>query len=195
MVPAKSSASLQPQIAPGHFVEFYESEDVLDEHLADYVRRGLALSEPVLVIAEPERRTHLEQFGAEIGQAVQSGKLVVLDAREMLATFMVGESPSAELFCRVVGGKVDELSRRHKRLWAYGEMVNVLWREGNSRGALELEALWNALGSRAEFSLMCSYAKANFIRESPTGEGIAEVCRIHDHVVPAQRATPVPTRK
>jgi len=189
---SKPPAKAHAEVAAGHFVEFYESEELLAEHIADFARRALATGSPMLIIAEPRRLELLARAGADIQAALRAGKIVTLDSRATLATFMVGESPSAARFEREVGSKLEALGHGVQRVWAYGDMVNLLWREGNPGAALELEALWNTLCRRTGVPLMCAYHKANFIREAANGEGIADVCRIHDHVVPAQRTTPVP---
>jgi len=71
------------------------------------------------------------------------------------------------------------------RLRAYGEMVDVLWRDGNSRAAIRLEELWNEAGKEHSFSLLCAYRMGNFYKEGDAARFL-EVCRNHTHVIPTE---------
>jgi len=66
---------------------------------------------------------------------------------------------------------------------AYGEMVALLWDEGNVTAAIELEALWNELAQQLPFSLLCAYA--NDPPDSDRAGEIREVCLMHTGVVPS----------
>jgi hypothetical protein len=97
----------------------------------------------------------------------------------------------------MVGGLMtDFLKGRADRtvVRAYGEMVDVLWKEGRSRAAIRLEMLWNALAMRSGVALLCGYAMANFYRQTHLFE---EVCRQHTHhMMPGETplASPHPGR-
>lgn len=64
----------------------------------------------------------------------------------------------------------------------YGEMVDVLWREGNSDGAIRLEILWNQLASAYDFALLCGYAVGHFYKETRDSR-YDDVCDQHTHVL------------
>ena len=69
---------------------------------------------------------------------------------------------------------------------AYGEMVDVLWRDGNTDGAIRLEELWEELGESYAFSLLCAYAMGNFYKTTDVG-AFREICHRHTHVLPTER--------
>lgn len=50
-------------------------------------------------------------------------------------------------------------------LTVFGEMVALLWAQGNKQGALELEALWNDVLSERTFYLHCAYPRRAFSNE------------------------------
>ena len=79
--------------------------------------------------------------GVDVDGACFRGRLLLLDAEETLATFMAGRMPDAELFMATVGGVIEKRLRTGgtSGLRAYGEMVDVLWKAGNTDGALKLE--------------------------------------------------------
>ena len=45
---------------------------------------------------------------------------------------------------------------------AYGEMVDVLWKQGRIEATIRLEMLWNKLANRYGIALLCGYAVGNF---------------------------------
>ena len=62
---------------------------------------------------------------------------------------------------------------------AYGEMVDVLWKAGQTPAAIRLEILWNSLRSRYTFSLLCGYAVGSFYKDA----AVDEICSHHSHVM------------
>jgi len=68
---------------------------------------------------------------------------------------------------------------------AFGEMVDLLWRDGNPRAAIRLEELWAAAVEERSMSLLCTYRSDNF-REPGDSTGFANVCRTHTHVMPSE---------
>jgi hypothetical protein len=105
---------------------------------------------------------------------------VILDAQQTLDKFMRQDVPSPVAFDEVVGATVHRLADG-KRLWIYGEMVDVLAARGNYRGAQQLEEMWNLLGQRECFTLFCGYASGHF-GDSRTAAALARICAAHDHV-------------
>lgn len=187
-------AALYAAADPTHVVQFYDTETYLAAAVADYLAGGLRSGQPVLAIATPEHRDafsmRLKSKGLEVDRAKESGQLIMLDARETLASFMSGSVPDEHRFKRVIG---DVLSRSvcgtsHSVTRAYGEMVDVLWKEGNSEGAIRVEELWNDLAAAHSFSLLCAYGMSNFSRETHS-PGFEAICRQHVHVIPTERYT------
>ncbi len=148
--------------------------------------------EPVVVIATLVHRKaftqRLKLQGCDLERPLASGQLVMLDAAETLAKFMVDDMPDWELFKELVGGVIEQarLGRERARVRAYGEMVDLLWREGCKPAAIALEGAWNQLATIHSFSLLCAYVMGNFYH-SGDGSGFDDVCRAHTHVIPTER--------
>ena len=181
-----------------HAVQFYESDAFLFDTVAEFLGAGLKAGDRLVVIATPEHRAGFVDRLADEGveAAIAHGQLTLLDARETLAKFMAGDMPDPDLFRDVlerVIGKMQEGSPK-ARIRAYGEMVDLLWREGNPSGAIRLEELWNEAGERHEFALLCAYVMGNFYREGDA-EKFMEVCRTHSHVIPTERFTKLDDRE
>jgi hypothetical protein len=166
----------------GHFhaVRFYDDDQSLCRIVAGFLRDALLADQPAIVIATPSHRAEIAQ---ELNALLpdRSGDLLMLDADETLATFMVNDKPDAARFsrsmgkviARACGGRTDCIVR------AYGEMVDILWKRGNREGAIRLETLWNVLATSHKFSLLCGYAICNFYKDA----GFEDVCGQHTHVI------------
>ena len=179
---------MPPSTAPHHHhaVQFYTDDQSLLRTVGGFLAEGFGLAEPALVIATPAHReaiVHaLESRSIDVAEARRLGDLVLLDADEMLSTFMINDVPDTVLFKEQIRGQLLQMIRGRERvsIRAYGEMVDVLWKQGLPDSAIRLEVLWNDLATTHAFSLLCGYAMGNFYKEAGR---FAEVCRHHTHVV------------
>jgi hypothetical protein len=176
-----------PSTPSGHFhaVRFYDSPDSLCRIVAAFLSDGLKTGQPALVIATPEHRAGiietLRALDLDADALQASGDLLVLDAEDTLASFMVDGMPDPVLF-QTVGSEVIERACRGRRdctIRAYGEMVDVLWKQGQSVAAVRLEMFWNRLAATKDFSLLCGYAMGNFYK----GSQQYEICAQHTHII------------
>ena len=83
---------------------------------------------------------------------------------------------------RVFGGVLDEARQAGSEVRAFGEMVALLWHQGNVAGAIALESLWNDLAEQQRFSLLCAYPTTG-LTAAELGD-VNEVCRQHSVVHP-----------
>ena len=181
----------QPVWSVGHEVQFYESEEFLYETVCDFLSDGVRAAQPIVVICTPQHRhafmQWLRSLQVEPADLVDGRDVVWLDARETLASFMDGDVPNARRFLASVGGIFDKLlaNRPYVVARAYGEMVDLLWKDGNTEGAIAVEALWNDLASSYSFSLLCAYAMGNFLKETHA-ERFRDICSLHGRIRPAE---------
>jgi signal transduction histidine kinase len=63
-------------------------------------------------------------------------------------------------------------------------MVDLLWQDGNTEAAIQLERLWNGLARTRAFSLLCAYRLDGF-PHAAHGSPFDAVCAEHTHVRPA----------
>jgi hypothetical protein len=154
--PALAPAGSGP--APDHGVQFYESDDFLCDAVARYLIRGVTTRESLLVVATAAHREgiadRLAFYGFDLPTLCRGGRATLVDAHELLSTFMVGSTADATLFTRALGDVLERIRRGRDRVRVriYGEMVDLLWRSGHADGALRLEELWNELASAHSFS-------------------------------------------
>jgi signal transduction histidine kinase len=183
------AAFLEDPAPRSHAVQFYESEPFLFETVAQFLGAGLRNGDRIVVIATPPHRAGFADrlVHHDISRALAEGQLLFLDARQTLAKFMLGDMPDPDLFRGTIRRVLHGLrsGRPQARIRAYGEMVDLLWRDGNSRAAIRLEELWNDLAQEQEFSLLCAYVMGNFYKEGDTAR-FMEVCGSHSHVIPTE---------
>jgi signal transduction histidine kinase/ActR/RegA family two-component response regulator len=175
-----------------HFVQFYETDLFLLNVVAGFIGTGIRGGEGCVVVGTKAHLDvlgeRLQASGIDVAAVGASGQYVSLDATGTLAEFMVDGSPDPVRFGRVIGGIIAQTAERYGRVRAFGEMVALLWAEGNRAAAIRLEELWNDLQSTHPFVLFCAYPMNGF-----NGEGLAEplgaVCATHSRVIPAESYT------
>jgi hypothetical protein len=164
-----------------HAVLFYRDESKLTAAVGAQLAEALEHGSSAVVIATGEHRAGFERELGRLGTDADS-RLVMLDASITLDRLKRDGRVDATAFRRVVGGLIRDAARGGRPVWAYGEMVALLWADGDVSSALELEQLWNQLGTELEFSLLCAYPSS--VTSDPQHRpAIAEVCRLHTSVV------------
>jgi len=176
-----------------HVVQFYETEAFLTDDVSRFIGMALGAGDAGVVIATKEHRQGiaqgLEVRGLDMDRAIVQGRYVALDAAETLAKFMTGGLPDADRFNHVIGDVITRAKRaasgRQTRIAAFGEMVALLWAEGNYNAAIRLEQLWNGLSETHSFSLRCAYPMSGFAGNGHS-EPFLKICAEHSSVVPAE---------
>lgn len=173
-----------------HFVELYDDGLSLAQSVRTFVSVGIGAGASAIVIAEPE---HHAVFEAELARVVDldaaraQGLYVTADAAETLSKFMQDGRPDPDRFDRVIGDFLQRAGAGGRPVRVFGEMVAVLWAQGNVAGALALEDLWNDLASRNSFRLFCAYPARAFAGDGP--DPLRAVAERHSHVVAAGPVT------
>ncbi|HEX6372007.1 MAG TPA: ATP-binding protein [Longimicrobium sp.] len=179
---------------PGHAVQFYEGEAFLYDVVADFLAAGLARGQSAVVIATRRHRAgftaHLEGRGVDVAALRRGGRLAMLDARATLDAFMVDGAPDEARMRAQLGPVMERAARSGSSpvVCAYGEMVDLLCRDGNADAAVRLESLWNGLAQTYAFSLLCAYSLESFSRAADA-DPFLRICHQHEHVVPTERYT------
>ena len=171
--------------APYHAVRFYENDTALARIVAQFLHEGFNAGSPCIVVATPNERAEIVRELTErlldVGALQRSRDLVLLDAEETLSTFMTRGQPDATKFrdqiCQVIEHACRGRTNCSVRI--FGQMVDVLWQQGNRDGAIRLEVLWNHLANTRGFSLLCGYVIGNFYKDA----GFEDICGQHSHVV------------
>lgn len=176
----------------GHFVQLYEAdEEALARNVGLYLWEGLRRGEGVLIVVTPEHRDlfckRLLLLGADLSLLIASRQLIILDAHQTMADFMLNGQPDWLLFEKTIRTAIRTVNPGQKAegLRAYGEMVGILWKARQFSAAIRLEQLWNKFLEQSFFSLYCAYAIDIFGKDFEIANLDGVLCT-HTHLVPAQ---------
>ena len=202
-IPLSSHGSCQRGIATryhshrsDHQVQFYIESASFLESWSRSIGAALGGGDIAVVIATREHLDglagRLRARGLDTARAVETGGYIPLDARQTLLGFMLEGWPDAARFAEVVSGVIASFKSAAEgddaRVFAFDEMAALLWAERKSGSALQLEQLWNDLGEKHSFSLICAYPMQAFGREEH-GEPFLKICAEHSTVIPAENYT------
>ena len=195
MCPSVSSLLDRPAAADHHVVQFYECDADLVERAGSYLGDTEATGALAIVIATEDHRRafegHLLAAGIDVAAARDEGTLVLLDAASTLARFMGPDGVDRDAFFEVIGGVVGDAVATGRPVRAFGEMVALLWEAGDVLGAIDLETLWNELGTQLPFSLYCAY-RSESVAGHEHADALERMCHLHSavvHVEPPVEAT------
>ena len=174
-------------------MQFYESDLFLLQSIGQFVMSTLTRGEGCIVACSAMHSTDLHQYlqsqHFDTATHLADGRYISIDAETALARFMVQSSPDAALFTEWMTRTLETASANSSRpVRIFGEMVAVLWQDGNYSAALRLEELWNKLQKISTFSLYCAYPMKN-LGGAKLASSLLDVCTKHSRVVPAESYT------
>jgi hypothetical protein len=180
-----------------HNVEFYETTAFLIGTIADFVVPALRGGHSAIVVATPG---HLAAFATAISAervdlqaAIREDRYQAYDAGELLSRFMVGGMPDRALFERTATQAIDRAAAAGRNVKVYGEMVALLWADGDVDATIALEDMWNDLAATRSFSLLCGYPMQDF--DDAARAAFKRICTQHTTVIatdPARTAETPP---
>jgi signal transduction histidine kinase len=196
------SASISmPHLSPlphlnSHSVQFYEDDSFLLASLSKLIGTTLVAGDVAIVIATPEHReglaNRLNALGLDLEVSAKLGTYCAFDAAETLSGFMVNGVLNTSLFHSFMGYILSPIrptaEGKRPRIVLFGEMVALLWADGNIDGALKLEQLWNDLARSHSFQLHCAYPMKIFGQEG-NSQAFLNICAEHSHVIPTEDYT------
>jgi hypothetical protein len=168
-----------------HAVQFYHDDGFLIDAVEAFIRAGYDEQATIIVVATQPHRQELRARFQEAGQAEVEAMVMYLDAVELLSAFMVNGQPDQTRFISALTPILERAILRGP-IRIYGEMVAVLWAQGNPRAANRLKELWNELAVNYPFSLLCTYPMSAFPNQ--THETFHQVCHAHTQVHHAPQA-------
>jgi anti-sigma regulatory factor (Ser/Thr protein kinase) len=175
-----------PEVGPrDHVVQFYGADDELAVTAGGYLAEGIRSGDGVLVVATAPHRlvfaAALARAGIDLARERDAGRLLMEDAAELLDRFLVGGVLDRERFHAVASGLILRTAAGGRPVRVYAEMVAVLWDAGQVGLAVELEELWNGLGARLPFALLCAYP-SRLMTGPETADAVRQVCLLHSAV-------------
>jgi hypothetical protein len=172
------SATFWSPLRPGeHLVQCWETHESLLDALEGFVSAGLRQDEGVILIAsaphlhEVEKR--LRKHWLDIDRSRWEGRYIPLLAQETLARFMDDDGrPDDTRFADIARELHVRARAGGRKVRFFGEMVDVLWSQGNIAGAIQLENLWDRFIHAHGVPLFCAYSRRNFGDDRKALQGI-----------------------
>lgn len=174
-----------------HVVSFHDTEKFLCDTVTRFVGPALHDGGAAIVVATAAHRHGFEQAllrsGFDVEHAVDADRYLTFDAAELLARFMVDGVPDPRRFEDVIGAVLSRAGAGagDRRVRVYGEMVALLWADGETAAAIALERLWNDLADRHEFALLCAYPMTAF-GDAASAAAFQRICATHATVIPSE---------
>jgi PAS domain S-box-containing protein len=188
--PATTNA---PHAHEAHLVQLYSDDGLLLDVLCRFIGGAIAIGDGGIVIAT---KAHLEGLasrlrakGFDTTTAINQGRYIPVDAEETLPRIMSGGQVNEARFNEIVGELLTRVRSASEcpdsRIAVFGELVALLWAGGKAEEALRLEQLWNNLGQKHYFSLLCAYPITGFDNDRRI-EPFLKMCSQHSGVVPSE---------
>lgn len=173
--------------AVDHIVQICNNEASQAEILTHYIQKGLLNDEAVIVIARASLRKNviskLDTLGLNVHALKNKDQVKFFDAEFLLSDLLLDGVIEEQAFQRFVALPVQAVKSKYGKVRAFGEMVDVLWQNGQHDSALRLEDLWNDLCKKEELQLLCTYLLTSLDPDS-YDQSLEHICECHTHLVP-----------
>ena len=156
------------------------------DFLEGFVAGGLVAGDAVIIMGTPVHLVSLEarlaKRGINLFEALAADQYIALEAEKALSKFMRNGWPKEYLFRKLVTMLLGRAKAGGRSVRAFGEMVAILWAQGNNGATIQLEHMWHRLCHEEMFSLFCAYPKSGFTQDESIS--IKEICDTHSRIVP-----------
>lgn len=169
-----------------HAITFYASDQELADQVYQHLCGSAELGTAIVIATQEHRRLiseRLARAGIDVPGEWARGSYVALDAGEVMARFMAAGWPDAAAFWTALRPVLKEALARPGPVRVFGEMVALLWADGQTGAAVDLEALWNELASQYSFSLLCAYP-AGSVSDDDLADEVAQLQAAHSALRP-----------
>ena len=168
-----------------HVVQFYDNDQIFLDSLAGFVGGGINAGDSCIIIATDAHLKALQHrlldFGVHTDPLISSDRYIPLNAEETLSKFMIDGWPDEKLFNQTVSAVLTRAGFRKRRIRAFGEMVALLYAQGNVGATVQLEHLWNKFCSQKSFCLFCAYPRNGFGYDK--NNSLSHICCAHSKMI------------
>ena len=169
-----------------HEVASYRDDTSFVDGLARFIDAAIKKGKSVIVITTEAHRDgigrKLQARGWDVEAAMQEGIYILLDANDTLSTFMVNDWPDATRLFKMAGNLIRDAAKMAKseapRVALCGECAPILWAQGKTEAAIQLEKLWDAIARRHQVDILCGYTLTH-LRRSESSLIFERICAEH----------------
>jgi hypothetical protein len=174
-----------------HIVQLYQDQEFLNRAVCRFAAAAIANGEGVILVPTVAHwdafRPRMEAQGVDVKAAQERGQLTVVDADLLLPQFMHNAMPDAPVFLGLAADVITKArggSEYPKVRW-WGEMVNILWEQGNTAASMSLEDQFDRLAHDHDIAIFCSFVMDNFDGEVHT-RMLPRLGENHSHLIPVE---------
>ncbi len=172
-----------------HDVQFYSDDMSFVESATRFIGGALKAGGAAIVIATSSHRESILQSlkadGFDMDGAIQQGTYLSLNAADVISKYMVDGLPDRGRVLETLRGVIDSAAgatkTEHPRVVLLGECVALLWAEGKTEAAMQIERICNGLFDTHDVDILCPYPLSAF-QPAPDGSAFKSICAEHTAV-------------
>jgi hypothetical protein len=174
-----------------HIVQLYQDQQFLNRAVCRFAAAAIANGEGVILVPTIAHwdafRPRLESEGVDVKAAEKRGQLTIVDADNLLPTFMRDGMPDSPVFMGLAANVVSQArgEGRYPKVRWWGEMVNILWERGDVAASMNLEDLFDHLAHEQDISIFCSFSMDNF-NGDVHARMLPRLSENHSHLIPVE---------
>jgi hypothetical protein len=174
-----------------HIVQLYQDQQFLNRAVCRFAAAAIANGEGVILVPTIAHwdafRPRLESEGVDVKAAEKRGQLTIVDADNLLPTFMRDGMPDSPVFLGLAANVVSQArgDGRYRKVRWWGEMVNILWERGEVAASMNLEDLFDKLAHEQDIAIFCSFLMDNF-NGDVHARMLPRLSENHSHLIPVE---------
>ncbi|HEY3815202.1 MAG TPA: MEDS domain-containing protein [Caulobacteraceae bacterium] len=173
----------------GHIVQLYQDPDFYGEAISYFAAEGFARGDSIILVATDENWRNISgrlvSKGFDVPELFDRGQLTLLNATETLPKFMSGGMPDGGIFKPLARETIQraKCGGKYPTVRWWGEMVNVLYEDGNGSASHRLEEYFDQVAHEETIAIFCSFLMDKY---DPRiyDDAFANVCQTHGNVIP-----------
>jgi DNA-binding NarL/FixJ family response regulator len=174
-----------------HIVQLYQDQQFLNRAVCRFAAAAITNGEGVILVPTVAHwdafRPRLESEGVDVKAAEKRGQLTVVDADNLLPTFMRDGMPDSPVFLGLAQNVISEArgDGRYPKVRWWGEMVNILWERGDVSASMALEDQFDQLAHEQDIAIFCSFLMDNFDGDVHA-RMLPRLGENHSHLIPVE---------
>jgi len=174
-----------------HIVQLYQDQQFLNRAVCRFAAAAIANGEGVILVPTVAHwdafRPRIEAEGVDVKAAEKRGQLTIVDADDLLPTFMRDGMPDSPVFMGLAANVVSQArgDGRYPKVRWWGEMVNILWERGEVTASMNLEDQFDRLAHEQDIAIFCSFLMDNFDGDVHA-RMLPRLGENHSHLIPVE---------
>jgi MEDS: MEthanogen/methylotroph, DcmR Sensory domain len=174
-----------------HIVQLYQDQEFLNRAVCRFAAAAIANGEGVILVPTVAHwdafRPRMEAEGVDVKAAEKRGQLTIVDADNLLPSFMRDGMPESLLFMGLAANVVSRArdDGRYPKVRWWGEMVNILWERGEVAASMALEDQFDQLAHEQDIAIFCSFVMDNFDGDVHA-RMLPRLGENHSHLIPVE---------